>query len=108
MSDREYCITVLQRGWMAVGERVQRGDHVTLHRGAIIGRWGTDQGCGQLAGGPRGQTQIFPLSETRWHALTEVFRYAVSERAWAPAIAVARARGEDGYLTFQGALEGGE
>lgn len=84
-------ILVLQRGWVAIGSLEREGPSLVLRRAAIIRRWGTTKGLGQLAlEGPRPETIVDPCGELRAHELTVVLELAVSseaERAWTSRLA---------------------
>ena len=46
-------IVVLQRGWVVVGHARRFGPRVVVSKCAVVRRWGTTNGLGQLAsGGP--------------------------------------------------------
>lgn len=45
-------IVVLQRGWIVVGNYSEKGDRGYLDRAYVIRKWGTENGLGQLVGGP--------------------------------------------------------
>jgi hypothetical protein len=42
-------IVVLDRGWVVIGECEFLGDILHIHNSAVIRRWGTTEGLGQLA-----------------------------------------------------------
>lgn len=78
-------IVVLQRGWVVVGIWEQSGPYVTLREPAVVRRWGTSKGLGQLASeGPQSQTVLDPSPEIRFHELTAVLWMDCVEEAWAP------------------------
>lgn len=61
-------IVVLQRGWVVVGDWVQKGDAVSLDRCAVIRRWGTTNGLGQLAtSGATDSTKLEPCGSLITH-----------------------------------------
>ncbi len=73
-------IVVLQRGWVVVGVDAPGG----ISAGAVIRRWGTERGLGQLAvAGPLRETVLDLLpTGAQWHPLTEVLRIPCREEAW--------------------------
>ena len=42
-------IVILQRGWAMVGILERDGSECKLHKSAVIRKWGTSQGLGELA-----------------------------------------------------------
>lgn len=77
-------IVVLQRGWVMVGRLERDGDECILHDAAVIRRWGTTRGLGEIAAdGPTDSTQLDPCyGEVRFHILTVVAMIAASEERW--------------------------
>lgn len=52
-------IVVLQRGWVVVGHARRFGPRVTVSKCAVVRRWGTTKGLGQLAvDGPQSETVL--------------------------------------------------
>ncbi len=47
--DGQIVIVVLPRGFVLVGEWWQTGRYVTVKNGAVVRRWGTSNGLGELA-----------------------------------------------------------
>lgn len=78
-------IVVLQRGWVIVGDFQQEGTQCSVKNGAVVRRWGTSQGLGELAHkGPLGETVLDPLNyPARFHELTVVFRLECNPETWA-------------------------
>ena len=77
-------ITILQRGFVVVGLMRGPGD---LRAGAIVRRWGTTAGLGQLASeGPQPQTVLDPVREMRWNHLSEVATITCDGKAWADTV----------------------
>lgn len=61
-------IVVLQRGWVVVGDWSRKGDDVSLDRAAVIRRWGTKNGLGQLAAtGATSDTVLEPCGQVLTH-----------------------------------------
>ncbi|HBA72237.1 MAG TPA: hypothetical protein DCZ63_08635 [Geobacter sp.] len=66
-------IVVLQRGFVAVGRFTQDGEQCRLEDAAIIRRWGTTKGLGQIAAdGPTSNTILDKSPALRFHALTVI------------------------------------
>lgn len=76
-------IAVLQRGHVVVGRVVEAGHEVVLRPAAVVRRWGTDRGIGQLAAeGPRPGTILDPCDEWRYHVLTDIGVIPCREEPW--------------------------
>jgi hypothetical protein len=62
-------IVILQRGWVLVGDFKQVEDKMySLTNSAVIRRWGTDQGLGELAfEGPKSGTILDKEPESKFH-----------------------------------------
>lgn len=86
MGERKFRIVVLQRGWVVVGEvDTETTEEVVLKNAAVIRRWGTTQGLGQIAGdGPTGNTMLdlVPLP-LRFHPMTVVLSMDCNAEKWA-------------------------
>ena len=84
MKDRR--IVVLQRGWVVVGEYAEDAkdkNEVVLTDGAVVRRWGTENGLGELASeGPKCETKLDPIPELRVHRLGVVFSLRCNEASW--------------------------
>lgn len=66
-------IVILQRGWIMVGDLLKIGPDFYLTNGSVVRRWGTSRGLGELAlEGPKSNTVLDPIPETRFHELTLV------------------------------------
>jgi hypothetical protein len=66
-------IVVLQRGWVAVGKFTQDGEQCQLKNAAIIRRWGTSKGLGQIAtDGPTSNTVLDKCPTLRFNILTVI------------------------------------
>jgi hypothetical protein len=74
---KDFQIVVLQRGWVIVGRFSQTGEECTVSNGFVLRRWGTTAGLGQLENGPLSETKYDKIPETKFHALTAVFRMKV-------------------------------
>ena len=56
-------IVIADRGWVFVGETSQTETGVVIHNAAVVRRWGTTRGLGQLAKeGPTPDTRLDPCS----------------------------------------------
>lgn len=73
-------ITILQRGWVVVGLMRGPGD---LRVGAVVRRWGTTRGLGQLAAsGPQPATVLDFVEDMSWNHLSEVAIIKCQASAW--------------------------
>jgi hypothetical protein len=69
-------IVVLDRGWVLVGARVfdKKTAEITLSDAAVVRRWGTTKGLGQLAAeGPTPQTVLEPIGTVTYAQRSEIF-----------------------------------
>jgi len=57
-TEKGFRIVVLERGHVAIGEYERAGDRATIRDAAIIRRWGTTKGLGEIAGGPTDKTIV--------------------------------------------------
>lgn len=81
-------IAFLQRGIVLVGRYCRDGDYCYLRGGAVIRRWGTTEGIGEIAkGGPTERTILDPLPEIEWHVLTGVMTIRCDPDQWAAHVA---------------------
>lgn len=77
-------IVILQRGWVAIGRFSQNGSECTLDNAAIIRRWGTTKGLGEIAkDGPTANTILDVTPRITYHELTAVATIDCEESAWA-------------------------
>lgn len=77
-------IVILQRGWIAVGRHSQNGSECILDNAAIIRRWGTTKGLGEIAkNGPTASTVLDTAPRITYHELTAVATIDCEEPAWA-------------------------
>ena len=80
-SDRK--IVVLQRGWVVVGLVEEDGDKIVIHDAAVVRRWGTSKGLGELAAeGPLPETILDPAGRVEAHKLAVVLTIDCVEEAW--------------------------
>lgn len=77
-------IVVLPRGWVLIGRYHAPGDGTfTLLDGAVIRRWGTTRGLGELYAGPRAATQLDPcVGIVRGLTSAVLFTIGVNQHAW--------------------------
>ena len=55
----EIKIVILHRGWALVGRLERSGSNCKLHNAAVIRKWGTARGLGEIAvGGPTPNTKL--------------------------------------------------
>jgi hypothetical protein len=86
--DNPIKIVVLQRGWVLIGRYSRQGAHCQITQGAVLRRWGTKLGLGQLAlEGPTDATKLDPAPLADWHELTEIFTLGVDQSKWESVIA---------------------
>jgi len=77
-------ILVLQRGWVAVGRHTKDGHEHVLTDAAIVRRWGTSKGLGQIATeGPTGSTVLDRCGTVRAHELATVLVIDADAGKWA-------------------------
>jgi hypothetical protein len=63
-------IVIAQRGWVFIGDVTRTADEVIIQQAAVVRRWGTTKGLGQLAlTGPTNETQLDPCPTVRIHPL---------------------------------------
>jgi hypothetical protein len=76
-------IVILQRGWVMVGLWKQEGSQVTLTDAAVIRRWGTTRGLGEIAEeGPTNDTVLDPCPIVRFHELVVIATLDCQEEKW--------------------------
>ncbi len=77
-------IVILQRRWALVGVYSRDGLYGRLDHAAVIRRWGTTRGIGQIAGdGPTGGTVLDPLPRgAEFFEPTVVATFACSPDKW--------------------------
>lgn len=74
----ERYIVTLQRGWIVVGNVTKNGDYLSIDNAAVIERWGTTEGLGQLAlSGPTTETRLRKTAPLLVHELTVVHLMSV-------------------------------
>lgn len=66
-------IVISQRGWVFVGDVTRTGNEVVIENAAVVRRWGTTRGLGQLAQeGPTQNTILDFCPPVRIHPLAVV------------------------------------
>ena len=66
-------IVIAQRGWVFVGSVTRSENEVVIEDAAVVRRWGTTAGLGQLAAkGPTADTRLDPCPTVRIHPLAVV------------------------------------
>lgn len=66
-------IVIAQRGWVFVGDVTRTDNEVLIENAAVVRRWGTTRGLGQLASeGPTENTVLDPCPIVRIHPLAVV------------------------------------
>lgn len=66
-------IVTLQRGWIVVGNVTKEGDYLSITDAAVIERWGTTEGLGELAlTGPTDDTRLRKTAPLLTHELTVI------------------------------------
>lgn len=76
-------IIILPRGWNMVGRFSQDGPHCKLENAAVIRRWGTTKGLGELAEkGPLKDTTLDPCGTVEIHELTIIAAMNCKESVW--------------------------
>ena len=76
-------IVVLQRGWVVVGRYSQNRDTGNLTAAAVVRRWGTSKGLGELASsGPLENTRLDDCPPITFHVREAVMVMEADEDAW--------------------------
>ena len=58
-------IVIAQQGWVFVGDVTRSENEIVIENGAVVRRWGTTRGLGQLAqSGPTESTIMDPCTTT--------------------------------------------
>ena len=66
-------IVIAQRGWVFVGDVTRTESEVTIENAAVVRRWGTNRGLGQIASeGPTSSTVLDPCPTVRIHPLAVI------------------------------------
>ena len=75
-------IVIAQRGFVFVGRYQRDDEHVTLTDAAVIRRWGTTKGLGELRDGPLADTVLDACGTVEMHDLAVVATIAVDADKW--------------------------
>jgi flagellar basal body rod protein FlgF len=76
-------ILILQRGWVVVGRYTKDGQEHVLKDAAIVRRWGTSSGLGEIAlGGPTSRTTLDKAGTVRAHELATVLVLDCDAQKW--------------------------
>ncbi len=76
-------IVVLQRGWVVIGQHRQTGNEVVVEKAAVVRRWGTTTGLGQLArDGKQPNTTLDECPTVRVHAAAVVLTIDCDQAKW--------------------------
>lgn len=76
-------ITVLHRGWIVVGQYSQDGPRCFVKKGAVIRRWGSERGLGQIAkDGPTSQTILDPTPTVQAHETQVICTFECDSAKW--------------------------
>lgn len=76
-------ILVLHRGWVVVGRTESDGFVRRVVNGAVIRRWGTTKGLGELAeSGPLRETVLDPIRNLRVHEIGIVLSLECDAAKW--------------------------
>ena len=76
-------IVVIERGWVVVGQLEKDEKWFILINGAVIRRWGTTMGLGELAQqGPLPETKLEPLPLTKFLESQVIMIINCAEDKW--------------------------
>ena len=76
-------IIILQRGWVMVGVFSQDGSKCRLDNAAVIRKWGTTKGLGEIAeGGPTKDTILDKTPLVEFHELTIIATIQCRAEKW--------------------------
>lgn len=83
----DWKIVILQRGWVMVGKLERNQSECVLRHAAVVRRWGTTEGLGQLRNGPLSNTQLDKChGEVEFDWLTVVAAISVNGAKWQNAL----------------------
>ena len=81
--EEKLVVAVLQRGWVVVGRYSQTRDIARLTDAAVVRRWGTSKGLGELAAsGPLENTRLDNCPPITFHVREAVMVMEADENAW--------------------------
>ena len=76
-------IVILQRGWVMVGKFSQVNSQCRLDHAAVIRRWGTTKGLGEIAdGGPTKNTVLDKTPPVEFHEMTVIATIQCRAEKW--------------------------
>lgn len=76
-------IVILHRGWVVVGNFSEDNGWGVLQDAAVIRRWGTSKGLGELAQkGPQSETILDPTPQQRFPLSAVINTIDCNEEAW--------------------------
>ena len=76
-------IVILQRGWVMVGIFSKNGTQCRLDNAAVIRKWGTTKGLGEIAdGGPTKDTILDKTPPVEFHELTVIAMIQCRAEKW--------------------------
>ncbi len=77
-------IVVLQRGWIIIGRHSATKDTTLVENAAVVRRWGTTKGLGELASlGKRPNTVLDECPSVRAPTLAVIMTMDCDAKAWA-------------------------
>ena len=77
-----WAIAVFDRGWVFVGVVAEGETIVRIEKCAVIRRWGTLKGLGELRRGPLADTKLDPVDTLVAPAKSLIFTIGVDATAW--------------------------
>ena len=76
-------IVILQRGWVMVGVFSQLNSQCRLDNAAVIRKWGTTKGLGEIAdGGPTKDTVLDKTPPVEFHEMTVIATIQCRAEKW--------------------------
>ena len=76
-------IVILQRGWVMVGKFSQVNSQCRLDNAAVIRKWGTTNGLGEIAdGGPTKHTVLDKTPPVEFHEMTVIATIQCRAEKW--------------------------
>lgn len=82
VGETSWRISILNRGWIVIGEFSNQGVSCFVDKAYVIRRWGTTAGLGQLINGPTDQTILDYAGKVRFNELTSVMMLDVNDQRW--------------------------
>ena len=76
-------ISILQRGWIIVGEVEKRDKYFISKNSSVIRSWGTSKGIGEIAlNGPTSNTKLDKCGVVKFHEMTSIAIIDCVEEKW--------------------------